>query len=105
VKAEGGGGYPEGRDPGGASPFAAGPGEFVFSFHDTREAIVGERRLLDGGLPVMVMPAPPQIGPACGICLRVRDGDLEKARALLGAEYQSIFRRAGEGGGFIRWNP
>jgi hypothetical protein len=69
----------------------------VFSFHDVREAIVGERRLLDAGLPVMVMPAPPQIGPACGICLRVRGGDLEKVRVLLGAEYQGIFRRAAGG--------
>jgi hypothetical protein len=77
----------------------------VFSFHTTTEAIVGERRLLDAGLPVMVMPAPPRIGPGCGICLRVRDGDLEQARALLGAGYRGIFRRAGPGGGFIPWNP
>jgi hypothetical protein len=86
-------------------PFEAGPGEFVFSFHGAREAIVAERRLLDAGLPVTVMPAPPQIGPGCGICLRVREGDLEKARMLLGAEYQGIFRRAGTGRSFIPWNP
>jgi hypothetical protein len=100
---------PEGRrggtDTEGTSPFEAGPGEFVFSFHTAREAIVAERRLLDAGLPVMVMPAPPRIGPGCGICLRVRGGDLEKARMLLGAGYQGIFRRAAEGGGFILWNP
>ena len=104
---EGPGGAPEGlaggTNPEEASPFEAGPGEFVFSFHDTREAIVAERRLLDAGLPVTVMPVPSQIGPACGLCLRIRDGDLERARVLLGAEYQSIFRRAA--GGFIPWNP
>jgi hypothetical protein len=93
------------RDAGETSPFEDGPEEFVFSFHTTREAIVGERRLLDAGLPVTVMPSPPQIGPACGICLRVPGGDREKARMLLGAGYRGIFRRTGAGGGFIPWNP
>jgi hypothetical protein len=96
---------PEGRVPQGTNPFEAGPGEFIFSFHDIRGAIVGERRLLDAGLPVTVMPTPPQIGPGCGICLRVGGGDLEKVCTLLGTEYRGIFRRAAAGGGFIRWNP
>jgi hypothetical protein len=94
-----------GTKPEGAPPFEAGPGEFVFSFHGTTEAILGERRLLDAGLPVMVMPVPPRIGPGCGICLRVRGGDLERARMLLGTAYRGIFRRAGAGGDFIPWNP
>jgi hypothetical protein len=102
-------GSPEGAAGGmnseGALPFEAVPGEFIFSFHTTREAILGERRLLDAGLPVTVMPTPPPIGPACGISLRVRGGDLERARMLLGAAYRSIFRRAGTAGSFIRWNP
>ncbi|MDR2158465.1 MAG: DUF3343 domain-containing protein [Treponema sp.] len=86
-------------------PCEAGPEEFVFSFHGTAQAILGERRLLDAGLPVMVMPSPPQIGPGCGICLRVRGGDLERARMLLGAEYRGLFRRTGPGSAFTPWNP
>jgi hypothetical protein len=93
------------RYPEGANPFGVGSEELVFSFRTTREAIVAERRLLDAGLPVTVMPTPPQIGPGCGICLRVRDGDLEKARRLLDAGYRSIFRRTAGEGGFIPWNP
>jgi hypothetical protein len=93
---------PDGRD---RDPLEAGPGEFVFSFYSVKGAIVAERRLLDEGLPVRVMPSPPQIGPGCGICLRVKGGDLEKARMILGSECQGIFRRTGTGRDFIPWNP
>jgi hypothetical protein len=89
----------------GPDPVEAGPDEFIFSFHSTSEAIMGEKRLLDAGLRVTVMPAPPQIGPGCGICLRVQGADLEKARAILGPGCRAIFRRTLTGKSFVPWNP
>jgi hypothetical protein len=85
--------------------------ELILSFHNTHEAIMGERKLLDSGVPVMVMPTPKPIGPACGMCLRVPPGDIEKARGLLGETIAGVYRRAGEmqtgvrGKDFVPWNP
>lgn len=79
-------------------------GDLIFTFHDTREAIMGERRLLDSGLESKVMPVPRALGKACGIALRVPEAEADKARVILGENYLAVFCRAGETGEFIPWN-
>jgi hypothetical protein len=89
------------------------PEEIVFTFHSTHDAIMGERELLDSGIDVRVMPNPRQMGPACGIALRVNPEDFERARELLGQRVAGIFHRvlksANDTGGiekdFVPWNP
>jgi hypothetical protein len=82
------------------------PEELILSFHNTHGAIMGERKLLDSGVPVMVMPMPKPIGPACGMCLRIPPEDIEKAQNLLGETIAGIYRRVGETGkDFVPWNP
>jgi hypothetical protein len=57
--------------------------EAVFTFHNTHEAISGERLLLKGGVKVKVMPLPSSLGAGCGFCLRVAPDDLDDSRRLL----------------------
>ncbi|GHT52278.1 hypothetical protein FACS1894106_0680 [Spirochaetia bacterium] len=79
--------------------------ELIIALHNTHEAIMGERKLLDSGVAVMVMPTPRPIGPACGMCLRVAQEDIEKVQGLLGETIAGIFQRADETGKeFIPWN-
>jgi hypothetical protein len=78
------------------------PEDLLCTFHSVHDAIMGERELLDAGIDVRVMPMPRQLGPACGIVLRICPGDAEKARAL--QNIAGIFRRSGKGG-FVPWNP
>jgi hypothetical protein len=79
--------------------------ELVITFHNTREAIMGERQLLDSGVNAGVMPMPPVLGPGCGIALRIDPADLEKAKLLLGETINGIYCRAGEPEGtFALWN-
>jgi hypothetical protein len=79
-------------------------GELIFTFHDTREAIMGERRLLDSGLEARVMPVPRALGKACGIALRVPEAEADKALGILGENYLGVFCRAGETGEFVPWS-
>jgi hypothetical protein len=82
-----------------------GPDEIILSFRNTRDAIMGERKLLDAGLDVRVMPMPGQLGPACGICLRVNPADLGKTRTLLGETIFGIYRSEGEDRrSFVPWD-
>jgi hypothetical protein len=78
--------------------------ELIITFHNTHEAIMGERSLLDANIDARVMPSPAALGPACGIALRVSSGDMEKAGALLGETINGIYCRSGEGA-FSLWNP
>jgi probable selenium-dependent hydroxylase accessory protein YqeC len=59
------------------------PVEFVFTFDSVHDAIIGEKKLKDAGIGVMVMPRPHQLGSRCGICLRVLPPDLERALAVV----------------------
>lgn len=82
--------------------------EFIFLFHNTLGAIMGERTLLVAGLDVRVMPVPPSLGPACGIALRVNPEDAEKAGTLLGQSVKGAYRHhpgMGNGEQFVPWNP
>ncbi|MDR0582790.1 MAG: DUF3343 domain-containing protein [Treponema sp.] len=78
--------------------------ELIVIFHNTHEAIMGERSLLDAGIDTRVMPTPAALGPACGIALRVSSADMEKAGVLLGEAIDGIYCRNGEGV-FTLWNP
>ncbi|MDR2071801.1 MAG: DUF3343 domain-containing protein [Treponema sp.] len=82
--------------------------EFIFIFHSTHDAIMGERTLLTAGVDVKAMPVPPSLGPACGIALRVNPEDVEKTAALLGQNVKGIYRHPlinGNGETFVPWNP
>jgi hypothetical protein len=77
--------------------------EIIVVLRNTREAIMGERKLLDSGLAVRVMPMPGQLGPGCGMALRIDPGDFERTRALLGETIQGVYRCDGKD--FVPWNP
>lgn len=57
--------------------------EVVFTFHNTHDAISGERLLLEGNVKVRVMALPASLGAGCGLCLRVASDDLADSRRLL----------------------
>ncbi|MDR3338422.1 MAG: putative selenium-dependent hydroxylase accessory protein YqeC [Treponema sp.] len=79
--------------------------EIVISFRGARDAILGERKLLDAGIDVRIMPMPGRLGPACGICLRVNPGDIKKAQMLLGGTILGMYRAEDESGRtFVPWN-
>jgi hypothetical protein len=67
------------------------PFEYVFSFGRTLDAIMGEKCLMDAGIPVMVMPMPAFAGSRCGICLRIEPENFEAAEKLLKDTYSRIF--------------
>jgi hypothetical protein len=80
--------------------------ELIITFPNTHDAIMGERILLDAGLDVRVMPMPIQLGPACGIALRIDPVDIEMAKPLLGETIGGIYCRADENReAFVPWNP
>jgi hypothetical protein len=82
--------------------------EFIFIFHGTHDAIMGERTLLVAGIDVRVMPVPPCLGPSCGIALRVNPEEAEKAATLLGQNIKGIYRHplaVGNTERFVPWNP
>jgi hypothetical protein len=82
--------------------------EFVFTFANTRDAVTGEKQLLAGGISPGVMPRPDDLGPGCGICLRVAQPELEKAQALLDGRYEGIYRAETAASGkkvLTPWNP
>jgi hypothetical protein len=78
-------------------------GDLIFTFHDTREAIMGERKLLDSGLDARAMPVPRALGKACGIALRVPEDGAERALLTLGENYLGVFCPSGEAGEFVPW--
>ena len=78
--------------------------ELIICFNNSHDAVMGERLMLDAGLDVRVMPMPPELGPACGIALRITAGDSPKAESLLGETIAGIYRRSPEAPGeFILW--
>jgi hypothetical protein len=80
-------------------------GEFILAFRSTEDAIMAERKLLDSGVDVRVMPTPKAIGPACGMCLRINREEMQRARMMLGKTVKAIFCRDDGGAGFTVWNP
>ena len=73
----------------------------VFTFRNTHDAITGERRLLDGGVKVVVMTLPASLGAGCGLCLRVARTELDCSRRLLkeaAIEPQAVYAAVSENG-------
>ena len=80
--------------------------ELVITFRGSHEAIMGERTLLDSGIDVRVMPMPVQLGPACGIALRISPADIVEVISLLGETIDGVYCRNGESSGeFVPWKP
>ncbi|MDR1587846.1 MAG: DUF3343 domain-containing protein [Treponema sp.] len=77
--------------------------EIIIVLRSTHEAIMGERKLLDAGIDVRVMPMPRQLGPGCGMALRISPDDFKKAGMLLGETTRGLYCRDGEE--FVPWNP
>ncbi|NLI94127.1 MAG: DUF3343 domain-containing protein [Peptococcaceae bacterium] len=46
---------------------------YILTFPNTHAAIIAEKKLLQSGYPVGVMPMPTTIQSGCGIALRVED--------------------------------
>lgn len=70
--------------------------EIIVVFSGTLDAIVTERKLLDEGIAVRVMPMPRELGPSCGIALRLSPDDLKKALPLFNG-VPGLFRRCANG--------
>ncbi|MDR0554874.1 MAG: DUF3343 domain-containing protein [Treponema sp.] len=65
--------------------------EVIITFRRTQDAIWGERRLLDADIDALIIPAPRGLIPvACGIALRLKAEDLERARLILGSAISGI---------------
>jgi hypothetical protein len=80
--------------------------ECIITFANTKDAIMGERLLLDSGIDTRVMPMPARLGPACGMALRVDRADMPRAQSLLGDAIAAIYRRPDDiDGAFIPWTP
>jgi hypothetical protein len=79
-------------------------GELIFTFHNTHEAVMGERKLLDSGLEARVMPVPGALGKTCGIALRIEETEADKALGVLGEDYLGLFCRTGKEGEFAPWS-
>lgn len=65
---------PEGSDAGAHS---------VITFTSTHQAMAAEDALLEAGVPLEVVPAPPGTSAGCGLALRVRNSDLQTAERIL----------------------
>lgn len=75
--------------------------EAVFTFHNTHDAMNGERLLLDGGIKVKVMALPSSLGSGCGLCLRVASVELDRSRCLLkeaAVDPQAVYLKQTENG-------
>lgn len=75
--------------------------EVVITFRATRDAIQGERAVLEAGLAAKVMALPSALGAGCGLCLRLRAAELEPGRqalALAGIEPEALYYKYQEAG-------
>ena len=72
--------------------------EYILAFKSANHAIKAEQCLLGQKLHPGVAPLPPQIGPGCGICLRVGRDELMPAiesLAGIGIDGYSVYLRDG----------
>jgi hypothetical protein len=67
--------------------------DLIITFRNSHDAIMAERRLLDCGLDVRVMPLPRQLGSSCGIALRVNIEDIAETIKLLGETINGIYSK------------
>ena len=79
--------------------------KLILAFQSTGDAIAGERKLLDAGVDVRVMPAPKSAGGSGGICLVINAADAGKARLLLGNSIRSACPETEDGKDSTPWLP
>lgn len=62
-----------------------------FVFYKTNDVFVAEEKLLAENISVEVVPTPVQDKAYCGVCVRIKDSDFNKAEPLLSAlEYKVV---------------
>lgn len=62
-----------------------------FVFYRTNDVFVAEEILLKANIQVEVVPTPVQDKAYCGVCVQIKESDLEKATALLSEmEYKLV---------------
>lgn len=54
--------------------------EIIAAFNSTSQAVKAEKVIKSASISVGVMALPGEIRAGCGLCLRIADGDLDKAR-------------------------
>ena len=75
--------------------------EAVITFRTTRDAINGERAVLEAGLAAKVMALPSALGAGCGLCLRLKADEFESGRRILasaGIEPEGLYYKDQEEG-------
>lgn len=60
-----------------------GKKEVVFTFESTHQAILAEKLLKEGNIPLRVMALPAQIEAGCGLCIRIDLEDGNQAKMIL----------------------
>ena len=73
---------------------------YLISFKNKHGAISGEKKLKAEGFEVTVIPTPTTLTKSCGISLRIKPEDFERASGLIKTgelEAGSIFYKSAEG--------
>ena len=52
-------------------------------FYKTNDVFAAEEKLQENGIATKIVPTPVQDKAYCGVCVRVRDEDLETVKALI----------------------
>lgn len=60
-------------------------------FYKTNDVFAAEEKLQENGIATKIVPTPVQDKAYCGVCVRVRDEDLEAVKAsIVGMDYQIV---------------
>lgn len=54
-----------------------------FVFYKTNDVFLAEEKLLSANIQVDVVPTPVQDKAYCGVCVQLKEDDLEKAKTIL----------------------
>lgn len=73
---------------------------YLITFKNTHSAISGEKKMKAEGFEVTVIPTPTTLTKSCGISLRIKPEDFERAAGLVRSgdvEAGSVFYKSAEG--------
>jgi hypothetical protein len=59
------------------------PPELILIFRGTHQVLSAEKHLKKAGVPMRLIPAPKWITSDCGLAIRIREEDRDRARAVL----------------------
>lgn len=71
-------------------------GEIVITFSTTSRSIAADNLLNNNAVPYSVMPLPGSIGAGCGICVRIKEENLDKTLSLFKKdklEYEGLYEK------------